>query len=771
MTLLEKYPTVGMFLAFFISSCIFAYLNYGIKIAIIVSALCLIALIVVLRLTPLKQKVSHSLIKSLSLILAAISVAGCISAYSFDYRAARIDSQSGNEDNVTLTIESCEYSLSYTSCYVATVQESNLIPKGTKLLLNTELGYLENGAIVKGVVEYSSLDSQSSGTFDGKRYYLSRRIMLIADGTELERIGADNRFSFSRFFDKINRRLTSMFMSHCEYESGGFASAVLLGNKEYLTDSIERDFRRIGITHLIVVSGTHFSVMIALSESLLKKTRIKRNIRALINITLILFMMGLTGFTPSVVRAGIMHLLAQLSVILFRRANIVNSFAIAGTALVLINPYATLDCGLQLSFTATYSCIMFQSLKGSVYRDLKEKTGIRPRRSKIFRILFSIVETVVLTTLVTLSTMPIIWQYFGEISLISIPANVIFIPMITVFMYLSAAYLILYPIMIFTPLLAHCIGAFTDLLCNISACFSSAEWVMLRINYSFSICFLVPIAILLLILPVVHAKARLPVFLSSIVVCLAFFGTVFAVQVNDAKNVYLTYITEKKNDGFVIKAGGEALICDISDGSYSFASNLIREAEEMHLCEIEYLMFTHYHNKHVQLLSRISDREILRGVILPEPIDERENGIYNSLCALAAERNIDILTLPVGGQFMFGDSVITMFERTYVSRSSHPITAVEIEINNESTVILSGAFNESKEDLQSAVNDADCVIFGVHSPVYKKTFGVNFGSEPKVMIVSTDAYEHMDAGTRAYVDIHENCYDSGVFRQVIKVSE
>ncbi len=771
MKLLERYPTVAMFLSFFISSCVFAYLEVKVKLNAVCIAVVLIILLTVLAYTLLKNHISRRLLKGLSLVLAATAVAGCISVYSFDHRAAEIDGHSSEEDSVTLVIESCEYSLSYSSCYVATVKKSQVLPSGTKLLLNTELGYLESGALVKGDVIYSSLDTKSSGAFDGKRYYLSQRIMIIADEVELTPIGNDTSFSISRLFDKLNRRLTSMFMAHCGYESGGFASAVLLGNKEYLTDSIERDFRRIGITHLLVVSGTHFSVILALSDRALKKTRLKRTLRAVFNIALIFFMMGLTGFTPSVVRAGIMHLLTQLSVILFRRANVVNSFAIAGTLLVLVNPYATLDCGMQLSFVATYCCIMFQSLKGSVYRKLKEKTGIRPRGNRLLKPVFSMLETVVLTTLITLCTMPLIWLYFGELSLVSIPANIVFIPLITVFMYLTGAYLLLYPLKIFVAPLALAIGAFTDMLGNIAEYFSSAKWVMLPVNYSFSVYFLVPLAALLVMLPIIHKKARLPFCVASLTLCLVFLGTVYIVERNDMKNVHLSYITEKKNDGFVIKAGGEALICDISDASYSFAGTLIRETEEMHLCEIEYLLLTHYHNKHIQLLQRISDREILRGVILPEPVDERERGIYASLCDEAMNRNIDILTIPSGGQFMFNGALITMFERTYVSRSTHPITAVEIELNDKSTVILSGAFNESVAEITYAAEDADCIIFGVHSPVYKKTFGLNFRSDPKAMIVSADAYEHMDDALKDYADSHMNRYGSITFRQVIKADK
>lgn len=769
MKLIERYPTVAMFLSFFVSSCVFAYLPQEAKIVIACAAVAFILLCIFLFRGRL---IGLSLTKSLILILSAVMISSCISLYYFNVYADRINECNTKEDSVVLEIKEQVYSLSYTSRYVAEVRESSMLKTGTKILLNTELGYVEDGTILSGRVIYSSLESLSNGAFDGKRYYLSKRIMIIADDTNLTAVGFDNSFDIGRFFGRINRRLTSMLVAHCGYESGGFASAVLLGNKDYLADSIERDFDRLGITHLLVVSGTHFSIIVALLDITFKKTRVKRKTRALINIAVILFMMGITGFSPSVVRAGVMHLLAQFSILLFKRANMINSFAIAGTLLILINPYAPIDCGLQLSFLATYSCIMFQTLKGSFYRSLREKHGIRlTGGNRLKRFIVSCVETVALTTLITLSTMPIVWLYFGEISLISVPANVIFIPLVTLFIYLTVAYLLLYPLVVFVTPLSFCISGFTDVLQRLAGLISSGKWVMLSIDYDFSVYFLIPIAALFVILPVVQKKARSPILICSLSLCVLFFATVFTVRSFDSKNVRLSYITEKKNDGFVIKANGDVLIADISDASYSFASNMLHEAEEMHVCEIEYLLLTHYHNKHISLLARISDKEILRCVILPEPIDKREENIFTSLCELAESCGIDVIVLPVNGSFFFGDALITLSERTYIKRSTHPITALSIEINDEKTVILSGAFNEAGEDIVSLARDADTVIFGVHSPVYKKSFGISQIGDPKVMIVSDDAYKHMDEELKEYADSHPMRLGSGSYRQVVKSGE
>ena len=180
------------------------------------------------------------------------------------------------------------------------------------------------------------------------------------------------------------------------------------------------------------------------------------------------------------------------------------------------------------------------------------------------------------------------------------------------------------------------------------------------------------------------------------------------------------------------------------------------------------LFLDDYHNKHIQLISRVSDNEILRTIILPEPIDDREAGIYNSILKDALVSGFEVITIPAGGSFCYGDAVITLYPRTYLTRSTHPITAVRIEMGDEDALILSGSFNESETDLLPLAEQAEYLIFGVHSPVYKKAFGLDFSSTPKEIIVSEDAYEYMDESLREYAASFGSRNDSEVLRVTVK---
>ncbi len=732
-----------MFFAFFVMSCAFAYFTPVLKIAaFVLSVLMLIAVVFVIR-----RKIGGRLRFGLILLLSAVILADAISLCAFDLYADRFDDYHGKTEVVELRIYKCDYTLSYTSSYRAEIVSSPTIKKGTKVILNTPLGYMENGTILSGEVEYTSLDKYL-GSFNAKNYYNPQRIMLVCDDVSLARTGFKRTFSLTSLFDGINESLTAKIMAHTKSEAGGLLSAVLLGNRDHVSDMETRDFRRMGVSHLLVVSGTHFAVVVTMCEFALRKLKLSRRVRPVINIAIVLVFMSLTGFTPSVVRAGIMQILSQLSILFSRKANMINSFALSGSILMLVNPLCAVDCGLQLSFAATYSCIMYQQLGHRVMKKLKSRIS----NQKIRKAALALAETLLMTCYVNLNMLPLTWLYFGEVSLLSIPANLIFIPLITVLIYLGGVYLLLYPLKIFIIPMAALINLLCSAVTGTADFFATLRGVMLPINYSFSIFFLIPMTVLLLALPSCAKEKRVRLSIITAAVTLSFFSAVGIVRAADKGNTYITYIGEGVNDGFVLKSGGRTLLCEISTAAYGFMYNLTDEMENLHSAEIDAVFLTHYHQKHVQLLGRLCEREIVHEIILTSPVSEKEEAIFDSIVELAEEHGVDVLVCGCGEGVDFYGAEVTLLDRKYLSRSTHPITAVKISAYGEDTVIASCSFNEAAEVVRDEIESAEYVILGRHSPKYKKTFGLTFDEAPKAIVVSGDAYANMDEAAALFCD-------------------
>ena len=139
------------------------------------------------------------------------------------------------------------------------------------------------------------------------------------------------------------------------------------------------------LTPLFAVSGFHLSLWTAMiftfTEHLRGRMRLFGNLGALL---FVIFFMALTGFTPSVMRAGAMMLIFILSKIINQQADSLNSLCLALTVLLLTNPFLASSISLQLSFFATLGIISFASPLNELSIRLKRK--IKPK------IIFNAVE-------------------------------------------------------------------------------------------------------------------------------------------------------------------------------------------------------------------------------------------------------------------------------------------------------------------------------------------------------------------------------------------
>ena len=95
-------------------------------------------------------------------------------------------------------------------------------------------------------------------------------------------------------------------------ETGGLLGAILLGDRTYLSGQTSLDFSRIGISHVLALSGMHLAILILGIEKLLSLIGISKKARYIITIILTLAYVALTGFSVSVVRAGIMLIIRSL---------------------------------------------------------------------------------------------------------------------------------------------------------------------------------------------------------------------------------------------------------------------------------------------------------------------------------------------------------------------------------------------------------------------------------------------------------------------------
>lgn len=198
---------------------------------------------------------------------------------------------------------------------------------------------------------------------------------------------------------------------------GSLLTALLIGDRSDIPDNDAAAFRKAGLSHLIAVSGMHIGFLVSFCLLLFG-----RKWGTLFSVAAVLFFIPMAGMTPSVVRAGIMYLVAAGGFFLKKQADSLNSLFLALAILLLSNPHAIANVGLQLSFAATMGLILFAS---KMLNKLMRPFRRAPRAvRRLLRVIFSALSC---TVCATIFTIPILFSAFGYVSVLSALSNLLMV--------------------------------------------------------------------------------------------------------------------------------------------------------------------------------------------------------------------------------------------------------------------------------------------------------------------------------------------------------
>lgn len=207
-------------------------------------------------------------------------------------------------------------------------------------------------------------------------------------------------------------------------ERGALAVALLIGDKSGLPDKIYSDFRSVGISHIICVSGYHLSLWSTIILLIFKKMSFDFRVSNLLALAGVVLFMFIAGFTYSVVRAGVMMIVFLLGNIFMRQRDSLNSLGVALSALMIIKPFSAGSVSLQLSVLATAGIILYSLLIEPDIRNIIDKISNEKSRSCVKKLIFPFMVTVSATAF----TLPVALSINGSFNFLNFGANLIAVP-------------------------------------------------------------------------------------------------------------------------------------------------------------------------------------------------------------------------------------------------------------------------------------------------------------------------------------------------------
>ena len=137
-------------------------------------------------------------------------------------------------------------------------------------------------------------------------------------------------------------------------ERGCLLASMVLGDKAIkLPDQVIRNFRMIGLSHILAASGFNLTLVITMSFFVSASILQTERQRALFTLCILICFVLLAGLSASIVRAAIMCFILVISRLSRRKSQITATIATALLITLVIDPHALLDLGLQLSYVAT----------------------------------------------------------------------------------------------------------------------------------------------------------------------------------------------------------------------------------------------------------------------------------------------------------------------------------------------------------------------------------------------------------------------------------
>lgn len=210
------------------------------------------------------------------------------------------------------------------------------------------------------------------------------------------------------FAEKIREYLT-------DKKESGLALGYLLGIRSGIDENFEDTLRIVGLTHIIVASGTHLSILVSFARKIFGNfSRFSGFFFALIFIACFV---GVTGLTPSMTRAAFVSGLSLFAWFAGRDSDPWRILLLVMAVTLLINPMNLIDIAWLLSF-GSFGGIMLlaPALKKYLFGDHKSPGPI--------------LESILTSLSATALCAPIMLYFFGSLSLISLVANLLILPTI-----------------------------------------------------------------------------------------------------------------------------------------------------------------------------------------------------------------------------------------------------------------------------------------------------------------------------------------------------
>ena len=276
-----------------------------------------------------------------------------------------------------------------------------------------------------GEFDYQRL-SRSNGQA-GSLVVASRRLLTVTPAKRSHLYSA-----WLNWRDSLRRRARGWLLSNLPDDDKGeraaLLSALLLGQREKELDGVSESFRRVGLAHLLAISGLHLGVMAGFVLLILRWFSPQARWHGWLLIVVVIGYLILVEVRLPVLRAGIMTIMASLALVTGSRLRVTS--LVSGSAILLLvwKPDQLFTPGFQLSFGVVLGIIHFSPILRE--RWFKKRNMMASSTAQMIGQWLR--TTMAVTATAWMVATPITAYHFGVISPLAVPLSVVAVPLVAV---------------------------------------------------------------------------------------------------------------------------------------------------------------------------------------------------------------------------------------------------------------------------------------------------------------------------------------------------
>ena len=285
-------------------------------------------------------------------------------------------------------------------------------------------------------------EQRNTGGFDYQLYLKSIHIYGTLKVENYQKISSNNTNWIAKNINAIKLAIAENIENILEKEESQIVKGLILGDTTALEEELKEKFQIANISHVLAVSGMHIVYIVIGIEVVFKKLLGKKPVKYVVIFGLV-FYMSITGFTSSIVRAGIMGMMNIFAFLVYRKNDIWTSIAISLGIILIQNPYAITGVGLQLSYLGTIGIILFNKNIKQYLDNVKWiKNNIQIKKSKrISKIVENLKDMISVTLSAQTMILPIMLYHFNMIGIYFVVANILVSIIIGPIMFLSIIFI------------------------------------------------------------------------------------------------------------------------------------------------------------------------------------------------------------------------------------------------------------------------------------------------------------------------------------------